>query len=520
MPFLYRNQRKIYYLIETAIHREQAKTIVLIHTNVTDHTLYNRIVPHLREQFNVIRYDLAGYGLSELGEEDISLELYVEDFTYLVRSLQLPSFYIMAIGYGGFIAMEYNKLHQDKVLKMVLMTMPCFPTETLDSVREHRRKISFEGTSIPVDNILKKTTLLAEDDPEYMRLHNIMTKLPVPTYMKMMDLTTSADTISIFEKNMTPTLVLAGEREIIFPQHLIALTCAYLPGYQYAVIPNASSFLMIDQPKITAKLATEFFNATIEQDRYNDEGSTTIYDEVRQYTRHLYQEIIKPEPRNQIHIDLLYTFNIFINGHHVMKGLNRRYAKHILIYLLFNPTTTRENICEILWPQDALQISKKNLRVYLSHLKQLLNPYSIAHPILITDRNQIHINGEITSDVITLLADLQRIEQMEDTEQKFNYASAIISTFDSANYMTAIYDPWFLNIRQKVEQKLIQLIIWMGIWLVKHGEGRQALQLTEQCLQIFEESIKLYDTLIHLCQEIHDEQRMQFWVARKAAVWD
>jgi len=68
MPFLYRNVREIYYVIEPSKSKQEAETIVLLHTNVTDHTLYDRMVPFIREEFNLVRYDLPGFSLSDLGD--------------------------------------------------------------------------------------------------------------------------------------------------------------------------------------------------------------------------------------------------------------------------------------------------------------------------------------------------------------------------------------------------------------------------------------------------------------------
>lgn len=423
----------------------------------------------------------------------------------------------MAIGFGGLIALEYSKTSIDTVKKMALMTMPCFPETMLDNVRAHRRKTSKNYTYIPADTILKKTTLLAEEDAEYNRLRQIMKKQSVSTYVKLMDLTISADTLTYLNNNRIPTLILAGDREIVFPQNFLAAKCAFIPNHQYNVVPNSSSFLMIDQPEITATLVTEFFKAEIEHERYRDDTSTSIYNAMRQYTQNYYSNNNMPvkqsDNRNQIRVDLLNSFRVIINGTPVIKGLNQRYAKNMLVYLLFHPTTTREEMCDHIWPHEPLNISKKNLRVYLSHLKKILNSYSSSadHPILLVDREHIHINADIVCDALTMINELHQVNDIEDEEQKYIRAKQIMSELNSANYLTAIYDQWFIDMRESIENKLIDLVIWIGEWLIQIGKVAEGIQYMVDALPLFEGNQKIDDLIIKLYRKItNEDDHIQF----------
>src|SRR5690625_2690785 len=181
VPFLQKNQTRIFYKKEPVNHSNKVETIVLIHTNITNHTIYDKMIPFLNEEFRLIRYDLRGFGLSDLGDEQISIDLYVDDLQFLIKSLNLEPVHLVGFGFGALLALKFSTLHSNLVKKMALMTMACFPEETYDSVKAHRSKVSYNGTKIPVDSILKKVTSLTTDDPEYTRIHQMMSNVPTST---------------------------------------------------------------------------------------------------------------------------------------------------------------------------------------------------------------------------------------------------------------------------------------------------------------------------------------------------
>lgn len=158
--------------------------------------------------------------------------------------------------------------------------------------------------------------------------------------------------------------------------------------------------------------------------------------------------------------------------------------------------------------------------MYLSYLKRLLNSYSSHEPVLIADRNHIRLNADVTSDVLTLISDLHETVHLENEHKKFEAANNILNRFSMPNYLTAIDDEWFLNIRTKVERKLIHLINWTGEWIMQRGEKQKSLQYVSEFLSVFEDNIEIYDTLIQLSRKCSNEKPLQYWTREKAKVWE
>lgn len=84
-----------------------------------------------------------------------------------------------------------------------------------------------------------------------------------------------------------------------------------------------------------------------------------------------YQSSEKLESTLQLKVQLLSSFRVHLNNVEKIDGWNQRYAKNILLYLIFHPTCTREQICDALFTSTPLKTALTNLKVYLNYLKQL-----------------------------------------------------------------------------------------------------------------------------------------------------
>ncbi|MEK4347230.1 hypothetical protein [Paenibacillus sp. FSL P4-0184] len=63
---------------------------------------------------------------------------------------------------------------------------------------------------------------------------------------------------------------------------------------------------------------------------------------------------------NIIRVDLFNNFRILVNVEQIVEGWNQRYAKQILIYLVMNPSVTREQLCDDLWGEVAAGKARHN----------------------------------------------------------------------------------------------------------------------------------------------------------------
>lgn len=82
---------------------------------------------------------------------------------------------------------------------------------------------------------------------------------------------------------------------------------------------------------------------------------------------------------------------------------------------------TREQICEHLWPETSIDKSKRNLRVYLTYLKQQLETEKTDTPFLIVDNEYVSLKGNIECDLKDLIEVVDQAEREPNEEKRWLY---------------------------------------------------------------------------------------------------
>jgi pimeloyl-ACP methyl ester carboxylesterase/DNA-binding CsgD family transcriptional regulator len=83
-------------------------------------------------EFNLLRYDSRGCGLSDRDPPDLSFEAWVRDFESIIDAAGFEQFSILATCKGGPVAIEYAARHPQRVRKLVL-----YGTYALGRMRWH-----------------------------------------------------------------------------------------------------------------------------------------------------------------------------------------------------------------------------------------------------------------------------------------------------------------------------------------------------------------------------------------------
>ena len=113
MPTLAVDGRELYYVVEG-----DGPAVVLVHSAIADHSLWDAQVEALAPRFRVVRYDVAGFGRSPLAAGPFSQ---LDDLHALVGHLALDRAALVGNSYGGRIALEYALAHPEMVDRLVLV---------------------------------------------------------------------------------------------------------------------------------------------------------------------------------------------------------------------------------------------------------------------------------------------------------------------------------------------------------------------------------------------------------------
>jgi pimeloyl-ACP methyl ester carboxylesterase len=237
------NNAQIYY--ETA---GEGAPFVMIHAGVADSRQWNLEFAFFARSFQVVRYDLRGYGKSEPVEGEFN---HLDDLTSLLDTLRLPQPHIMmGCSMGGGLAMDFALAHPSGVKALIMvdsgpggleLDVPrsekfaevekAFEAGDLDRTAELETQIWFDGADRKPEQVnLEMRNLLFEMNRKALsyEVRNLGKRLPntsTPAFNHLGDL-------------RMPVLVIVGAHDT--PYNLVAA------DYMLEKIPNARKVMMAD----------------------------------------------------------------------------------------------------------------------------------------------------------------------------------------------------------------------------------------------------------------------------------
>lgn len=96
--------------------------LVFIH-GLSDSLLYwEYLAANLKNDYQIIRFDLRGHGESELGSDEVTMDTYVEDLNNLLMGLDVSNVNLVGFSLGGSVALDFIIKYPNKVDSLVLMS--------------------------------------------------------------------------------------------------------------------------------------------------------------------------------------------------------------------------------------------------------------------------------------------------------------------------------------------------------------------------------------------------------------
>ena len=96
--------------------------IVFIHGLSDNLNYWESLTSSLKNDYKVIRYDLRGHGESELGNDELSIDLFTNDLHNLLDTLDVDKVNLVGFSLGGEIALDFAVKYPSRVSSLVLMS--------------------------------------------------------------------------------------------------------------------------------------------------------------------------------------------------------------------------------------------------------------------------------------------------------------------------------------------------------------------------------------------------------------
>ena len=246
MPTTNANGIEVNYQLEG----EGAETIVLINGLADDLLTWEFQMPALLEAgYRVLRFDNRGVGYSSAPVGPYTSRNLADDAKALVDELGITDFHLMGISMGGMVAQEYALAYQDDLRSLTLACTYAAPGPFCS------RMFGMWADMAPVLGVpfvMRDVTLWAftlpffeERTEELVEFETAMRYMAQPThaYLAQLSVIQEHDTTDRLSEIGAPTLVLAGEEDVLIPVSLSKKLHAGVSGAEWATTKGGHACL-------------------------------------------------------------------------------------------------------------------------------------------------------------------------------------------------------------------------------------------------------------------------------------
>jgi pimeloyl-ACP methyl ester carboxylesterase len=214
--------------------------LLLIHGNGESIASFKRQIGEFSRHHRVIAMDSRGQGKSPLGSAALTYEQMAEDSNALLDHLALKSVDVLGWSDGGIIGLLLAIHHPEKVGMLAVMGANIQPEGAypwaVDGIIRVRKRLEAQ--------------VAGAKDPQALRLQ-----------LQLLDLLGNQPHIPLSDlaKIQIPTLVMAGDRDVIRDEHTLSIFHAIRKS-QLAIFPGATHMIPEDDPARFNQTVLDFFD--------------------------------------------------------------------------------------------------------------------------------------------------------------------------------------------------------------------------------------------------------------------
>jgi 3-oxoadipate enol-lactonase len=195
--------------------------------------------------FKALAWDARGYGDSDDYDGPLNFrDHFVGDVLRVAEHFAARKFHLVGLSMGGRIARNFAIHHSDRLYSLTVVNAnPGFNSMSADDVR----RFVTERKSRTPESIRK----LLGPDPRagaYEELLQSIDAVRDESYRKTLESSVAQDRDAPIEQISVPTLIMAGEKDTVYPPELARGMARRIPGAELATMKDAGHLANLEQP--------------------------------------------------------------------------------------------------------------------------------------------------------------------------------------------------------------------------------------------------------------------------------
>ena len=223
------------------------------------------LMPYLQD-FTVLRYDMRGQGRSEVPEGAYTPELHADDLEALLSTLNITEYHLLGLSNGGIVAQVHASRLPDGLQRLILLCT----TPRLDPLI--RAKVESWQLALELGETKGRLRMalpwiwgraFLEAHPEIASAQSLDQMLvAAPTVQAQHNLMagffTLTDLRPLLARVKTPTLVLSGEEDLLFPPLYSREIADAVAGAVHHILPKVGHVAALEDTPLLAQEINQF----------------------------------------------------------------------------------------------------------------------------------------------------------------------------------------------------------------------------------------------------------------------
>ena len=229
-------------------------TLLLVHGFPLDRRLWAAQVGAFVNMTRVITPDLRGHGRSQVAPGPFTMEQHADDLAALLDHLRVRHAVVAGLSMGGYVAFAFWRRYPERVRGLILADTRAEPDSAAIRIGRDAAsaRVQQTGAAAYADEMLPR--LLAPASLANMKIvgavRKMMAEQPVEGIVGALGgLRDRVDSRATLPTITVPTLVIAGDADVITPPADARALAAAIPGARLAVILRAGHLSPLENPR-------------------------------------------------------------------------------------------------------------------------------------------------------------------------------------------------------------------------------------------------------------------------------